>query len=88
MTPTILRRLADVVGAAHVITDDDTLAGYLADWTGRWTGVADAVVRPRTTEEVAAVITLCAADGVSVCVQGGNTGLVYSFHTVKKSGHM
>ncbi|HMS74106.1 FAD-binding oxidoreductase [Gordonia sp. (in: high G+C Gram-positive bacteria)] len=76
MTPTILRRLADVVGAAHVITDDDTLAGYLADWTGRWTGVADAVVRPRTTEEVAAVITLCAADGVSVCVQGGNTGLV------------
>ena len=26
------------------------------------------IVRPRTTEEVAAVITLCAADGVSVCV--------------------
>ncbi|MBD0022737.1 FAD-binding protein [Gordonia pseudamarae] len=71
-----LDRLAAIVGAAHVITDPDTLTGYLTDWTGRWTGVADAVVRPRTCEEVAEVIAVCAADGISVCVQGGNTGLV------------
>jgi FAD/FMN-containing dehydrogenase len=34
------------------------------------------VVRPGSTAEVAAVVRLCAAHGVSVVPQGGNTGLV------------
>ena len=74
--PSLPDRLAGIVGIPHVLTAADTLAGYLTDWTGRWTGAADAVVRPRTTDEVAAVIALCAAEGISLCVQGGNTGLV------------
>ncbi|MED5799681.1 FAD-binding oxidoreductase [Gordonia sp. Z-3] len=65
-----------IVGDAHVLTDTDAMAGHLTDWTGRWTGTADAVIRPRTTDEVAAVVSACAAHGVAICVQGGNTGLV------------
>ncbi|MDL9936761.1 FAD-binding oxidoreductase [Gordonia sp. ABSL1-1] len=72
----MLSRLRDIVGDQHVLTDPDQTAGYLTDWTGRFTGVASAVVRPRTTAEVAAVMSLCAAECVPVCVQGGNTGLV------------
>ena len=52
------------------------MAGYLTDWTGRWTGSAVAVVRPLTTDEVAAVVGLCADEGIAICPQGGNTGLV------------
>ena len=52
------------------------MAGYLTDWTGRWTGFAVAVVRPLTTDEVAAVVGLCADEGIAICPQGGNTGLV------------
>ncbi|GAB38214.1 putative FAD-linked oxidase [Gordonia sputi NBRC 100414] len=71
-----LGRLGDIVGSSHVLTDADAMAGYLTDWTGRWTGSAVAVVRPRTTEEVAAVVGLCADEGIAICPQGGNTGLV------------
>ena len=69
-------RLGEIVGSSHVLTDADAMAGYLTDWTGRWTGSAVAVVRPLTTDEVAAVVGLCADEGIAICPQGGNTGLV------------
>jgi FAD/FMN-containing dehydrogenase len=68
--------LADVVGPAHVLTDPALTSSYAVDWTGRFVGSARAVVRPATTEQVAAVVTLCAAYGAAVVPQGGNTGLV------------
>ncbi len=68
--------LEAVVGAEHVLVDDDVKASYETDWTGRFTGRALCVVRPATTEQVAAVLRLCTAAGAKVVVQGGNTGLV------------
>jgi FAD/FMN-containing dehydrogenase len=68
--------LADAVGPAHVLTDPGLTASYTVDWTGRFVGSARAVVRPATTEQVAAVLTLCAEYGAAVVPQGGNTGLV------------
>src|SRR6185503_17682921 len=38
-------------------------------------GSALAIVRPATTEEVSAVVKLCAAEGVAIVPQGGNTGM-------------
>ena len=72
---TVLRALAGVVGAAHVLTGD-AAAGYGVDWTGRYRGQPAAVVRPGDTREVAAVLALCTAAGLPVVPQGGNTGLV------------
>lgn len=74
--PGLIRRLTTIVGAAHVLTDPGVTAGYTTDWTGRWSGRATAVVRPGSTEEVAAVVAACADDGVAIVPQGGNTGLV------------
>jgi FAD/FMN-containing dehydrogenase len=48
----------------------------VTDWTGRYRGSTPAVLRPRDTEQVVAVLTLCAAAGLPVVPQGGNTGLV------------
>jgi FAD/FMN-containing dehydrogenase len=48
----------------------------VVDFTGRWRGTASRVLRPRSTEEVAEAVASCAADGVAVAPQGGNTGLV------------
>jgi FAD/FMN-containing dehydrogenase len=67
--------LAGIVGAEHVLTGD-AAAGYAVDWTGRFRGRAAAVVRPRDTAAVAAVLALCRDAGVPVVPQGGNTGLV------------
>ncbi|MEE4021747.1 FAD-binding oxidoreductase [Gordonia sp. PKS22-38] len=72
----LLTRLRSVVTDGHVLTDADAMAGYLTDWTGRWTGTADAVVRPRTTDEVSAIVSACADAGATLWLQGGNTGLV------------
>ncbi|HEX5588175.1 MAG TPA: FAD-binding oxidoreductase [Acidimicrobiia bacterium] len=72
----LLAELIDVVGAAHVLTEPDVIAGYATDWTGRFVGTTPAVVRPGTTDGVAAVVRACAAHGVAVVPQGGNTGLV------------
>ncbi|MFW0784159.1 FAD-binding oxidoreductase [Gordonia sp. CPCC 206044] len=68
--------LRGIVGDTHVLTEPDAMAGHLTDWTGRFSGTADAVVRPRTTDQVAAVVARCAGADVAICVQGGNTGLV------------
>jgi FAD/FMN-containing dehydrogenase len=71
----LLREFAAVVGEAHVLTGD-AAAGYAVDWTGGFTGQTPAVLRPRDTAEVAALLALCADAGVTVVPQGGNTGLV------------
>ena len=70
----LLREFAAVVGGAHVLTGDAT-AGFTVDWTGGFTGRSPAVLRPRDTEQVAALLALCSGAGVAVVPQGGNTGL-------------
>jgi FAD/FMN-containing dehydrogenase len=74
--PRLLATLRDVVGPSHVITDADRTAAAARDWTGRFVGRTDAVVRPGTTDEVAAVVRACGESGVAIVPQGGNTGLV------------
>ncbi|NDZ15747.1 hydroxyacid dehydrogenase [Variovorax sp. WS11] len=71
-----LSLLADIVGPAHLLTRDDEVARYVADWRRCYPGAARAVVRPAGTAEVSRVVAACAAHGVPVVPQGGNTGLV------------
>ncbi|MBV8247402.1 MAG: FAD-binding oxidoreductase [Comamonas sp.] len=75
MTSTaLLDSLRQIVGATHVLTDGD-LSAYEQDWRKRVHGKALAVVRPGNTAEVAGVVKACAAAGVQIVPQGGNTGL-------------
>ena len=62
----VIADLQAIVGAEHVLTDPDLKASYETDWTGRFTGSAAAVVRPGTTEEVAAVLRACSSAGARV----------------------
>ena len=70
----LLDTLRQAVGVAHVLIDGD-LTAYEHDWRQRACGRALAVVRPGSTDEVAAVVRACAARGASIVPQGGNTGL-------------
>jgi FAD/FMN-containing dehydrogenase len=76
INPEFLEACSNVVGLRHVITEPADMAPFLTDWRGRFTGSAVAVVRPANTQEVAAIVTLCAREGVPIVPQGGNTGLV------------
>jgi FAD/FMN-containing dehydrogenase len=75
LTAALLRDFAAVVGDGHVLTGD-AAAGYTVDWTGGFRGHTPAVLRPRDTAQVAALLALCSRAGVAVVPQGGNTGLV------------
>lgn len=68
--------LADLVGTEHVLADAAMRKGYETDWTGRFHGDCEAVVRPADTEQVAAVLRWAGDNDRAVQVQGGNTGLV------------
>ena len=68
--------LRAVVGKDHVLTDPDMKSGYEIDWLRQYIDDTPCVVRPHTAEEVAGVLQACAAAGVAVVPQGGNTGLV------------
>jgi FAD/FMN-containing dehydrogenase len=71
-----LHQCRAIVGEANVLTDPGDMAGYLTDWRRRFTGRAQAVVRPASTDEVARLVALCNEMRVPVVPQGGNTGLV------------
>lgn len=70
----MVEELAKIVGQSNVLTGE-AAEPYLVDWRGRYRGKAQAVVRPGTTEEVAAVVKFCVANNVPVVTVGGNTGL-------------
>jgi FAD/FMN-containing dehydrogenase len=68
-----LDRLAGIVGSAYVSLQDN--GKHEADWRGRYHGKTLAVVRPRDTQAVSAVVSLCREAGLSIVPQGGNTGM-------------
>jgi FAD/FMN-containing dehydrogenase len=72
---TLRDRLADIVGASACIADPAAMAPYLHEERGLYHGKAALVLRPGSTEEVAKIVAACAAAGIPIVPQGGNTGL-------------
>jgi FAD/FMN-containing dehydrogenase len=69
-------RLKALVGDGGWSDDPDRLQPKLVEWRERWVGNTPLLLLPRTTEEVAAIVRLCAETGTAIVPQGGNTGLV------------
>lgn len=76
MSAQVLDRMAGIVGARNIIAEPDAMLPYLKEWRDLFRGQATAVVRPGSTEEVAAIVRLAAETGTTLVPQGGNTGLV------------
>ena len=72
----IIGQLREIVGAQHVLTENNDTAGYLVDWTNRFHGKVIAVVRPADTGEVSRVMRLAYDTATPVVPQSGNTSLV------------
>ena len=68
--------LAEIVGAANVLTAPAETKAYFTDWRRQYSGNAECVVRPTSTDEVAAIVATCARENIAIVPQGGNTGLV------------
>ena len=67
--------LADALPPDALSDDPDDLATYGRDWTKVYAPAPSLVAFPRSTDEVAAVLARCDANGVAVVPSGGRTGL-------------
>ena len=64
------------IGSANVLTTEDDKRSFLTEWRQRVTGKAIAILKPKTTLEVASLVRLCLTSSIKIVPQGGNTGLV------------
>jgi FAD/FMN-containing dehydrogenase len=72
----LLDRIRAVVGDRGMLTDPSDTAPYTEDWRKLYKGQTRAVIRPANTQELAAVVRLCAEAGTPIVPQGGNTSMV------------
>jgi FAD/FMN-containing dehydrogenase len=63
------------LGPRGFTRDPDLVDPWLTDWRGRFTGKALGLASPASTEEVAALVELCARHGVPIVPQGGNSSM-------------
>jgi FAD/FMN-containing dehydrogenase len=70
-----LERIRKLLGDDNLSTDPGDLETYGRDWTRVWQPAPCAVARPGSTEQVAEVVKICAAEGLAVVPSGGRTGL-------------
>jgi FAD/FMN-containing dehydrogenase len=75
VAPEVVARLKTLVGPSGWIEQPEDVAPYCRSWRDDWEGRVPLVVRPASTEELAAVVRLCAETGTPIVPQGGNTGL-------------
>lgn len=71
-----MKTLAACLGPGGMMTDAAETASFGADWRGLYAHAPRAVLRPSTTEQVAAVVRLCAEARAPIVPQGGNTSMV------------
>jgi FAD/FMN-containing dehydrogenase len=65
-----------LLGPKGFIDDADTLAPWLTDWRGRYTGRAAAMLLPQSTQDVSAIMRIATKHRVALVPQGGNSGMV------------
>ncbi|HEY1412347.1 MAG TPA: FAD-binding oxidoreductase, partial [Rhodopila sp.] len=73
---TLLDAIRTVVGDRGLLTEASDTAPYSEDWRRLYRGRTNAVIRPGSTDELAAVVKLCAQAGTPIVPQGGNTSMV------------
>lgn len=64
-----------LLGDGGVLTAPEDTASYVTDWRHTVHGKAACVLRPRDTEQVAAVMRFAHERGIAVVPQGGNTSM-------------
>jgi len=65
-----------IVGESGVLTSPNDTQPFNTDWMHKFKGKGSVVLRPKTTEQVSALMKYCNSKKLAVVPQGGNTGLV------------
>jgi FAD/FMN-containing dehydrogenase len=73
----VIERLKAAAGPGGFLDRQEDIEPYAKSWRGNWQGRSPLLLRPRTTEEMAAIVRICAETDTAIVPQGGNTGLTY-----------
>jgi FAD/FMN-containing dehydrogenase len=68
-----LAELKAAVGAGNWLDSSGDIAPYLSDFRRLYQGATPLVLRPKSVDEVAAILKICNRDEVAVVPHGGNT---------------
>ena len=66
----------DLLDDKDILSLAEDKAPFLQDWRGNYSGEAEAILFPRSTEQVSAIMRRANEQGLIIVPQGGNTGLV------------
>ncbi len=75
LTATHIDAFRQIVGEQYVLLDEESLNNYGHDETEHLLYPPEVVLRPRTAEEIAAVMKICNKDRIPVTPRGAGTGL-------------
>jgi FAD/FMN-containing dehydrogenase len=76
LTPEQLDELSDILGPRGVCTDINDIEPHLSDWRNLYKGASSVMIKPASSDALAAAVKLLAAAGVPMVPQGGNTSMV------------
>jgi len=71
-----MTELKAALGSGGWTDDPQEIAPWLKEWRDRWHGHTPLMLTPRSAEEVARAVSVCAARRIPIVPQGGATGLV------------
>lgn len=75
-SPEALAAIKAAAGTGGWTDDPSDIAPWLTEWRNRWKGNTPLMLTPRSTDEVARLVAICAQHRVAIVPQGGDTGLV------------
>jgi glycolate oxidase len=70
-----LQAFKDIAGGPYVFTDEESLDNYAHDETENLHFLPDIVIKPRTAEEISAIMKICNQHKIPVTPRGAGTGL-------------
>jgi len=75
VTAEIINEFKKIVGESYVLYDEETLDHYAHDETENLHYLPDVVIKPRTVQEISALMKICNAKKIPVTPRGAGTGL-------------
>jgi glycolate oxidase len=75
LTTALIEQFRQITGADFVLLDEESLNNYGHDETEHLLFPPEVVVRPRTTEEISAIMKICNQHKIPVTPRGAGTGL-------------
>lgn len=74
-TDLLIDRFRKIVGETYVLLDEESLRHYGQDQTEQLLFLPEVVIKPRTPEEISAILALCNQHRIPVTARGAGTGL-------------